>query len=130
MTTPLPSHSDHPPTESEPSRLNERFRFVTDLTLHTDGGVTIIGYTRDVSLSGAFLFTDAPLTGITQGESGVAAITVQEGEHQYNMAFPCVVARVTPQGVGLHFDEPDDRSEEKAAIVVENGISESSEEEL
>ncbi|MBF0135110.1 MAG: PilZ domain-containing protein [Magnetococcales bacterium] len=124
MGTSVHTQPGSPSAESEPSRLNERIRFITDLTLRTDGGVTIIGYTKDVSLSGAFLYTEASLEGITQGESGVAAVTVQEGEHQYNMVFPCIVARVTPQGLGLHFDEPDAEEETKPPIVIEESASE------
>ncbi|MBF0425189.1 MAG: PilZ domain-containing protein [Magnetococcales bacterium] len=129
MTTPVQSQPDSSAVGSEPSRLNERIRFITDLTLRTDSGVTVVGYTRDVSLSGAFLHTETPLVGVAQGESGVAAVTVQEGDHQYNMAFPCVVARITPEGVGLHFDEPDERGEEsRPVVVIEEATSEPLEE--
>ncbi|MBF0153096.1 MAG: PilZ domain-containing protein [Magnetococcales bacterium] len=126
MTTSTQTSLDSP---SEPARLNERIRFITDLTLRTDGGITVVGYTKDVSLSGAFLFTELPVTGVSQGESGVAAVTVQEGEHEYNMVFPCIVARITPQGVGLHFDEPGGEEDVRPAIITEEGCNEPVEEE-
>ncbi|MBF0285277.1 MAG: PilZ domain-containing protein [Magnetococcales bacterium] len=86
-------------------RREERFQYTTQLSYRGDNGVTCHGHTRDVSLSGAFLFSDDPPEGVVPGDTGVAAVVVRERDREMNMAFPCTVARVTTQGLGLTFDE-------------------------
>ncbi|MBF0625938.1 MAG: PilZ domain-containing protein [Magnetococcales bacterium] len=99
------------PGAGHPARLNDRIQFVTDLLLRTDSGRLHSGHTTDVSLTGAFLHTEAPPEGLTVGETGVAAVTVLSHGQEVNMAFPCTVARITPGGIGLHFHDVDAEEE-------------------
>jgi len=63
------------------------------------------GYTRDVSSSGAFLESDGDLfEAIHEGEEGVVFLRVQKGENHYEISFPCVVARITDEGIALNFE--------------------------
>ncbi|MBF0159680.1 MAG: PilZ domain-containing protein [Magnetococcales bacterium] len=91
--------------ETATTRNDPRIRFVTGIVLRTQDNLVIEGHTSDVSLSGAFLQTSGSHYDITPGEKGVAAVTVQEQEHEYTMVFPCTVARVTRDGIGLNFDD-------------------------
>lgn len=93
-------------TVDSATRREDRITFVTELFLETNRGVTLSGHTTDVSLSGAFLFTGYRPDTIQEGDTGVVTATVRgKDDRMFDMAFPCVVARVTERGVGLHFDE-------------------------
>ena len=98
------------PVLVDPARENPRMRFITSLTLRTQQGFVLEGFTTDVSFGGAFLHTTSPAQGIKVGDDGVAAITVREGDREFQMIFPCQVARVTDRGIGLNFDDPEEES--------------------
>jgi hypothetical protein len=102
---PAVSTNDGP---GDPPRINPRLRFVTTLVLQTDAGQVVEGHTTDVSLGGAFLHTDGVPSGVVVGEQGVAAVTVSKGDSELQMVFPCTIARITPAGIGLNFDEPEE----------------------
>ncbi|OSM05062.1 PilZ domain-containing protein [Magnetofaba australis] len=94
------------------ARQSDRIRFITRLVFHSAQGLRIEGQSNDVSLSGAFLKTPGKAQNIDEGESGVAQITVREGDSEVTMSFPCRVARVTEAGVGLHFDVESEEEDE------------------
>ncbi|MBF0435779.1 MAG: response regulator [Magnetococcales bacterium] len=77
----------------------ERQEYQTGMTLELNSGIVISGYTLDVSLGGVFLLTDTPLTHISLGDKGTIHIKIA----QLNLAFPCVVARINPRGIGVNF---------------------------
>ncbi|MEO5366496.1 MAG: PilZ domain-containing protein [Magnetococcus sp. WYHC-3] len=94
----------HGTPSKEVPRQDERFRFVSHVRFLGDGGLIIQGRTSDVSLSGAFLEPDPPVTGLAPGLEGVLEVTLNENGQAVVMDFPCIVARVTPRGIGLNFD--------------------------
>ncbi|MBF0439458.1 MAG: PilZ domain-containing protein [Magnetococcales bacterium] len=87
-----------------PFRINDRFALRTKIRLEIALGQTIAGYTTDVSISGAFLQTDQSTEECQIDDKGNVFIETKEGDETYDVSFPCVVARITPQGIGLDFD--------------------------
>ncbi|MEG3638882.1 PilZ domain-containing protein [Magnetococcus sp. PR-3] len=98
--------------QDEVTRQEERKPFVTELIFHAEDGTIYTGQTTDVSLSGAFLHTQLPEgTKLAHGDEGVVEVTLDQGGRSYTMSFPCRVARITPAGIGLFFDEVDEESD-------------------
>ncbi|MBF0310071.1 MAG: PilZ domain-containing protein [Magnetococcales bacterium] len=104
----------NPSTDSaeQPARHAERIRFITNLTFRGDDGLVVEGHTTDVSLSGAFLFTDVIPPAAKVGQGGIVEVLVREGEREFNMTFPCSIARVTERGLGLFFDQQEEEEED------------------
>ncbi len=100
-------------TPQERQVREERLPFVTQIVLELDHDRVIHGTTADVSMSGAFLKTEASTIGVNPGEEGVATVTVEREGNEYTMAFPCTVMRVTDVGIGLDFDEMEGDEEEE-----------------
>nr|CRH05033.1 conserved protein of unknown function [include PilZ domain] [Candidatus Magnetococcus massalia] len=94
--------------QEDVSRQDERIRFITDLVFYAADGTRYTGQTSDVSFSGAFLTTELPEgSTLQEGDEGVVEVTVSEDGRTFNMSFPCKIARITANGLGLNFDEMD-----------------------
>lgn len=88
-----------------PVRMEERHAHVIELRFCRDDGQEWHGLTKDVSLSGAFLYTDVPPAGIRPGEGGVVVVTVVGKDGRVaDWSVPCVVVRVIAEGLGLDFE--------------------------
>ncbi|MBF0295790.1 MAG: PilZ domain-containing protein [Magnetococcales bacterium] len=93
---------DAPPPDNAPSRRrHERVWFKCQATLNLPGGKTLWGMTRDVSLRGIFLAMAAPPTDVTKGATGTLRLTVNTLQKE----FPCRVAHVCDQGVGIELND-------------------------
>ncbi|MBF0369767.1 MAG: PilZ domain-containing protein [Magnetococcales bacterium] len=99
------------------TRSEDRMPYITALEFHADNGTIYQGHTTDVSLGGAFLHTDGRPQNLQSGDGGVAQIKLKkkEQEEEFDVSFPCFVARVTDAGLGLNFDleEMDEGEEEE-----------------
>lgn len=91
-----------------PTRREERIPYATRLTYTSDQGLVLHGYTTDVSLSGAYLHLEKYPDGVTVGDRGMVAVTLQRDGQQYEMSFACTVARINQLGMGLYFDDSDE----------------------
>ncbi|MEO5378051.1 MAG: PilZ domain-containing protein [Magnetococcus sp. DMHC-6] len=110
------------------TRGESRIPYMTELEFQADHGAIFHGHTSDVSYSGAFLNTQQEPLNIQVGDVGVAAITITEAnKRSYNVSFPCIVARVTPKGLGLNFESME--PEETELDVDENLSDEEGDEE-
>ncbi|MBF0348074.1 MAG: response regulator [Magnetococcales bacterium] len=69
------------------------------MTLQLNDGTVMYGNTLDVSLGGVFLQTDMPPVGVVIGMEGKLFMKVV----QLNISFPCIIARVNRDGVGVNF---------------------------
>ncbi|HIJ83607.1 MAG TPA: GAF domain-containing protein, partial [Magnetococcales bacterium] len=69
------------------------------MTLQLHDGRVLYGHALDVSLGGVFLQTDAPPDNVALGVEGNLVMRITH----MNVDFPCVVVRVTYQGVGVNF---------------------------
>jgi hypothetical protein len=101
------------------TRSNDRIGYVAILNLSTKSGNIFTGETTDVSLTGAFLYTETEPTNVVPGEPGIVEITIKEADREVSMVFPCFVARVTSTGLGLSFEvaEEDDENAETMYMV-------------
>ena len=77
----------------------ERQEYQTSMTLQLHDGRVLYGHALDVSLGGVFLQTDAPPDNVALGVEGNLVMRITH----MNVDFPCVVVRVTYQGVGVNF---------------------------
>ncbi|MBF0193848.1 MAG: PilZ domain-containing protein [Magnetococcales bacterium] len=89
--------------------LKAKLRFEAD-----NSDIVISGETKNVSMSGAFLETIEPLTGLNDGDEGVVFVEMNKGGNIFDVSFHCVIARLKP-GVGIAFnfesEEEDDYEE-------------------
>jgi len=72
------------------------------VSLSTSGGLTGFGRLRNVSISGAFLETTAPLPLFVP----IAIAVVRDDESTHTLAFPAVVVRHDEGGVGIEWCDP------------------------
>lgn len=80
-------------------RRNERYNFRFPVTVSFANGVTLHGFSRDVSLKGFFVITHQST--VQHGMQGIG--TVQLGQERYS--FPCRVVRQTGVGIGVSVDK-------------------------
>ncbi len=85
-------------------RTDARKSFQVPMRFESASGRIFTGHTRDVSSSGAFLQVDSPADGVREGEEGVAFLEMQKGGNRFEVSFPCLVARVTEEGIALNFE--------------------------
>ena len=85
-------------------RSEKRIPFASQLRFESHAGIVALGYTTNVSLSGAFMHVENGPPEINMGDEGVVFLDVQRGEQRFNVSFPCKVARITPEGYGLDFE--------------------------
>lgn len=84
---------------------DDRIPFNTVLRFESDDGCHVIkGTTSDVSMSGAFLNSGTLPPGIPEGLEGVVFLEMTKEGNTFEVSFHCVVARVTPRGLGLNFE--------------------------
>ncbi|ABK44428.1 type IV pilus assembly PilZ [Magnetococcus marinus MC-1] len=103
---------NHAGGAADVARQEERKPFVTELIFYASDGTVYTGHTTDVSLSGAFLHTQLPEHAkLSSGDEGVVELTLEKAGNRYTMSFPCKVARITPAGIGLFFDEVDEEGD-------------------
>ena len=79
----------------------ERLEYQSRMTLVLQWGRQLEGLTQDISLDSVFLLTDQPPMGIQVGEMG----TLEDLPSRGSLKFPCVVARITAQGLALSFQD-------------------------
>ncbi|MBF0421987.1 MAG: PilZ domain-containing protein [Magnetococcales bacterium] len=84
---------------------DDRIPFNTKLRFESDDSAFVIqGTTTDVSMSGAFLNSDHLPPGVQEGMEGVVFLEMSKGGNTFEVSFHCSVARVTPKGLGLNFE--------------------------
>ncbi|MBF0447162.1 MAG: PilZ domain-containing protein [Magnetococcales bacterium] len=91
--------------------FSTQLRFEADQTNHV-----IVGLTKDVSMSGAFIETMQETAGLTEGDEGVVFVEMSEEGKSFEVSFHCVIARIIPnRGIGLNFEseEEDEESDEE-----------------
>lgn len=102
MSSP-PTHQ--PVAAKKAVERDDRIPFNTFLRFESDDGCHIIkGTTSDVSMSGAFLSSNALPPGISEGLEGVVFLEMTKEGNTFEVSFHCVVARVTSKGLGLNFE--------------------------
>ncbi|MBF0147906.1 MAG: PilZ domain-containing protein [Magnetococcales bacterium] len=86
-------------------KRDDRIPFSTRLRFESDDGRHVInGTTSDVSMSGAFLSSDELPADIKEGMEGVVFVEMSKGGNTFEVSFHCTIARVTPRGLGLNFE--------------------------
>ncbi|MBF0381253.1 MAG: PilZ domain-containing protein [Magnetococcales bacterium] len=106
-------------TDKKTARDDKRISFRAKLRFEADhDDIVISGETKNVSMSGAFLETKEPLTGLKDGDEGVVFVEMNERGKTFDVSFHCVVARLKPgYGIAFNFEseveEEDDHNEEE-----------------
>ncbi|MBF0444205.1 MAG: PilZ domain-containing protein [Magnetococcales bacterium] len=91
-------------SEKKSARDDERISFRAKLRFEADNSdIIITGETKNVSMSGAFLETIQPLTGLNDGDEGVVFVEMNKSGKIFDVSFHCVIARLKP-GVGIAFN--------------------------
>ncbi|HIJ82776.1 MAG TPA: PilZ domain-containing protein [Magnetococcales bacterium] len=84
---------------------DDRIPFSTRLRFECDDGQHIVhGTTSDVSMSGAFLNSDQLPSSLKEGMEGVVFLEMSKDGNTFEVSFHCTVARITPKGMGLNFE--------------------------
>ncbi|MBF0357416.1 MAG: PilZ domain-containing protein [Magnetococcales bacterium] len=89
---------------------DERISFRAKLRFEADrSGIVIVGETTNVSMSGAFLESSQPLTGLNVGDEGVVFVETNEDGETFQLSFHCVISRIKPnEGVAFDFESEEE----------------------
>ncbi|MGN7610593.1 PilZ domain-containing protein [Magnetococcales bacterium HHB-1] len=95
--------------QTDIARNESRFDIVLEISLQMDNGFEVIGQTNNISSSGAFFLPDQPFDAlkshIQPGDCGLATVTYcEDNEETFRSTYPCSVARIDEEGIGLCFD--------------------------
>lgn len=93
----------------------ERIPFSTHLRFEADHkDVTLEGWTKNVSMTGAFVETTEVCPQLQQGDEGVVFVEMDKDGQVFQVSFPCVVARLIPgQGIGFDFESEEEEEGEE-----------------
>lgn len=88
---------------SKSSRNAPRYPIHTPVTLVLENGAVARGTLRDMSVSGAFLYTEDRPFGMVSGEEGDLGLDMDQIPGGSKMRFPCEVVRLSEEGISLRF---------------------------
>ena len=98
--------------DNKASRDDKRISFRAKLRFEADhSDIVIAGETTNVSMSGAFLETTEPLTGLNDGDEGVVFVEMNEEGKIFDISFHCMIARLKP-GIGIAFNFESEEEDE------------------
>jgi hypothetical protein len=103
-------------TDKKSARDDKRISFRAKLRFEADhNDIVISGETKNVSMSGAFLETTEPLTGLNDGDEGVVFVEMNKGGKIFDVSFHCIIARLKPGfGIAFNFESEEDDDYEEA----------------
>ena len=98
--------------DSQEGKTNrdKRISFQTKLRFEADSSdIVIEGETKNVSMSGAFLESSEPLTGLNAGDEWVVFVETNKDGETFHLSFHCVISRIKPnEGIAFNFENEED----------------------